>query len=142
MSWQGPPAAQKLVVPQAGAGEPLLYERAVRGSDKIRDMGNTGERSRLEGDCYVLHRVSGHRVSQREVLESHWYSPTPLEVQSFMFIMVIKIICFMSSRNNEALVSSAVLPCDVIPKKVQAPVQAFSDMVFPSCRWILWHRVF
>lgn len=53
-----------------------------------------------------------------------------------------KIICFMSSRNNEALVSSAFLPCDVITKKAQAPVQAFSDMVFPSCQWILWRRVF
>ena len=71
------------MVPQAGTREPLLREHAVQGSDEMRDVGNTGERSRLEGDCYVLRRVSGHHLFQREVLESHWYSLTPLEVESF-----------------------------------------------------------
>lgn len=82
-SWQGPTGAQKLVVPQAGTRKPLLHAHAVQGSDETRDIGNSGERSRLEGDCYVLCSISCHHLFQREVLESHWCSPTPLEVESF-----------------------------------------------------------
>lgn len=47
------PGAQKLVVPQADRREPLPRGHAVQGSDKIRDVGNAGERSRLKGDCFT-----------------------------------------------------------------------------------------
>lgn len=86
-SWQGPPGSWKLAVPQACTWEPLLWEHTVQGLDEIRDMENTRERSRLEGDCYVLRRVSGHHLFQRDVLENHWYSLTPLEVQSFFCLL-------------------------------------------------------
>lgn len=104
---------KELAVPQAGTREPLLQEHNVQGSGKTRDMGNSGERSRLEGDCYVLPGVSGHHLFQSEVLESQWYLPKPLKAESF-FIVIIKITCPMSSGNTEALVSSLFLPCDGI----------------------------
>lgn len=113
-------------------------------SKSVQSMGQTKqekwetpERDPGSREAVMFHTGSVVTVFSRGRFQKAIGSPPHLWRQSlFLFIMIIKIIYSMSTRNHEALVPSVFLPCVgfLVTKKVQPSIQAFPDTVFPSCQ--------